>query len=258
MGSEGNNELVVGEDTGGGDEIEWKKVNLMRVFVEGQDPLAKEVDNFTIRRFLRARDLDIEKASAMFLKYLKWRREAIPNGFISYEEAQNELRQEKLYYQGLDKKGRPIAVVFGAKHYSAKRNIDEFKRYVVYVLEKFGASMPRGQEMFVCIADVQGWGYYSNCDIRAYLAALEIMQNYYPERLGKVFIIHVPYIFMKAWKIIYPFIDKNTRKKFVFVEDKDLISTLLEEIDESQLPEIYGGKLPLVPVDAAGSCTTEA
>lgn len=87
---------------------------------------------------------------------------------------------------------------------------------------------------------------------------------------------------MKAWKIIYPFIDKNTRKKvriinigipfviwslrslmisffiqFVFVEDKDLTSTLLEEIDESQLPEIYGGKLPLVPVGADGRCTTE-
>lgn len=46
--------------------------------------------------------------------------------------------------------------------------------------------------------------------------------------------------------------------QFVFVEDKDLKSTLLEEIDESQLPEIYGGKLPLVPVDAAGSCTIEA
>ncbi|RWW75938.1 hypothetical protein BHE74_00015991, partial [Ensete ventricosum] len=88
------------------------------------------------------------------------------------------------------------------------------------------------------------------------------LQNYYPERLGRVFLVHVPYLFMKAWKIIYPFMDKNTRKKviapqipcpfslhfymgkvimFVFVEDKNLRATLLEDIDEKQLPEIYGG-----------------
>ncbi|KAJ6847990.1 CRAL-TRIO domain-containing protein-like [Iris pallida] len=233
----------------GGDESEWKKVALMRVYVEGQDPAAKEVDNFMIRRFLRARDLDIEKASTMFLKYLKWRKEAVPNGFISDEEVQNELDQKKMFLQGYDKQGRPIGVVFGGKHYSAKRQLDEFKRFVVYVLDKMCSRMPSGQEKFIAIADVQGWGY-SNCDIRAYLAALEIMQNYYPERLGKVFLIHVPYLFMKAWKIVYPFIDNNTKKKFVFVDDKNLKSTLLADIDENQLPDIYGGKLKLVPIDA--------
>jgi hypothetical protein len=34
----------------------------------------------------------------------------------------------------------------------------------------------------------------------------------------------------------------------IFVEDKDLRSVLLNEIEEDQLPEIYGGKLPLKPV----------
>ncbi|RRT59177.1 hypothetical protein B296_00030284 [Ensete ventricosum] len=36
-------------------------------------------------------------------------------------------------------------------------------------------SMPGGQEKFVGIVDLQGWGY-SNCDIRGYIAALDIMQ----------------------------------------------------------------------------------
>jgi hypothetical protein len=40
-------------------------------------------------------------------------------------------------------------------------------------------------------------------------------QNYYPERLGKALLIHVPYLFMKAWKMIYPFIDNNTRDKVI-------------------------------------------
>ncbi|GMN45187.1 hypothetical protein TIFTF001_014368 [Ficus carica] len=107
--------------------------------------------------------------------------------------------------------------------------------------------MPRGQEKFVAIADLQGFGY-SNSDTRGFLAAISILQDCYPERLGKVYMVHAPYIFMAVWKIIYPFIDNNTKKKIMFVENESLKSTLLNEIDESQLPVTYGGKLSLVPI----------
>lgn len=217
----------------------------MRSFVEAQDPAAKGVDDFMIRRFLRSRDGNLEKASDMFLKFLKWRRAAAPTGFISEAQIQNELPQRKLIIQGFSKKGSPILIAFPSKHYPAKRVLNELKNLVVYYLDKLCASMPRDQEKLVSIVDFQGWGY-SNCDIRGYLASLDILQNYYPERLGKVFLIHVPSLFMKAWKIIYPFIDKNTRNKFIFVEDKNLKASLLEDIDEDQLPEIYGGKLKLI------------
>lgn len=39
--------------------------------------------------------------------------------------------------------------------------------------------------------------------------------------------------------------------QIAFVEDAKLKSTLLEEIDESQLPETYGGQLPLVPIQVS-------
>ncbi|GAB2280777.1 hypothetical protein Dimus_015402 [Dionaea muscipula] len=109
--------------------------------------------------------------------------------------------------------------------------------------------MPSGQEKFLAIADLQGWGY-SNSDVHAYIASLSILQDYYPERLGKLFIVHAPSIFMAVWKVIYPFIDNNTKKKITFVENKKLRSTLLLDIDESQLPDIYGGKLPLGQEDS--------
>lgn len=37
--------------------------------------------------------------------------------------------------------------------------------------------------------------------------------------------------------------------QIVFVEDKRLKEILLQDIEESQLPEIYGGKLPLMPIE---------
>ncbi|KAE8023792.1 hypothetical protein FH972_009453 [Carpinus fangiana] len=226
-------------------EIEQSKVGIMRALVEAEDPSAKEEDDLMIRRFLRARDQDIERASNLFLKYLSWRRTFVPNGSISTSEITNQLAHNKLFMQGVDKKGRPIVVCFGGRH--KQNNLEEFKRFVVYTLDKICSRMPSGQEKFVCIGDLKGWGY-SSSDIRGYLAALSILQDCYPERLGKLIMVHVPYIFMTAWKVVYPFIDSNTKKKIIFVENKKLRSTLLSDIDESQLPDTYGGQLPLVPI----------
>ena len=81
-----------------------------------------------IRRFLRARDLNVEKASALFLNYLKWRQTFVPNGSISASELPHEIAQNKMFIQGFDKTGRPIAVVLGARHFQTKGGIEEFKR----------------------------------------------------------------------------------------------------------------------------------
>ncbi|KAL8038084.1 hypothetical protein ABFX02_11G080800 [Erythranthe guttata] len=227
------------------EEIELSKIELMKSLLQSQDPSAKDVDDLMMRRFLRARDLDVEKASAMLLKYLKWKKEFVPNGVISPSEIPNDLAHNKLFMQGYDKTGRPIVLVFAERH--KPTTVDEFKRFVTFTLDKICARMPSGHEKFTAIADLQGWGYV-NSDIRGYLAALSIMQDCYPERLGKLFIVHVPYIFMTAWKMVYPFIDKNTKKKIVFVDDKKLQSALLEDIDETQLPDTFGGKMKLVPI----------
>uniref|UniRef100_A0A7N0TM43 CRAL-TRIO domain-containing protein n=1 Tax=Kalanchoe fedtschenkoi TaxID=63787 RepID=A0A7N0TM43_KALFE len=232
----------------GSDEVEKSKIGIMRARVEREDPSAKDVDNLMLRRFLRARELDIDKASNMFLKYLNWRLTFVPNGFISESEITKNIEHNKLFMQGRDKLGRPIFLAYAARHF--RTNVVEFKRYVVYILDKIISRMSSGQEKFIALADVEGWGY-TNSDIRGSLAALSILQDYYPERLGKMFIINAPYIFMTMWKVIYPFIDSKTKKKIVFVEKKTQLSTLLEDIDESQLPEVLGGKLELVPIQEA-------
>ncbi|MBA0552522.1 hypothetical protein Golob_023324 [Gossypium lobatum] len=269
MGSEKMNNSMEIED----ENIENTKISLMRILVEKQDPSSKEVEDGALRRFLRARDLDVEKASNMFLKYLNWKRNFVPNGSISPSEIRHEIQQNKMFLQGWDKKGRPIALLLAARHFQHEGGVDEFKRtyftfqtstnsqnvlvdddfefsltgFIVYLFDKIITRMPPGQEKFIVIGDLKGWGY-ANSDIRAYLAALSLVQDYYPERLEKLFVVHAPYIFMTAWKVVYPFIDPKTRKKMIFVDNKSLKSTLVEEIDESQLPATLGGKLELVPI----------
>lgn len=91
------------------------------------------VDDLMLRRFLRARDLDVEQASAMFLKYLKWRQAFVPNGSISASQVPNQIAQNKMFLQGSDKNGCPISVVFGARHFQDKGGLEEFKRMFLHL-----------------------------------------------------------------------------------------------------------------------------
>uniref|UniRef100_A0A453GDX1 CRAL/TRIO N-terminal domain-containing protein n=1 Tax=Aegilops tauschii subsp. strangulata TaxID=200361 RepID=A0A453GDX1_AEGTS len=115
---------------GGGNagEGEWLKVAELRAMAEAQDPHVKEVDNLTLRRFLRARGHAVGKASAMLLKFVAWRREAVPGGVMLAELVRTELSHEMAYMAGADRAGRPVMLAFPAKHFSATRDMAGFKR----------------------------------------------------------------------------------------------------------------------------------
>ncbi|BBN11156.1 phosphatidylinositol/phosphatidylcholine transfer protein [Marchantia polymorpha subsp. ruderalis] len=229
---------------------EERLVKLMRASVVKLEPELKDVDDATLRRFLRARQKKVDKATKMFVDHFRWRRTFVPLGYIPEEEVQNELDAEKVFLQGNDKAGRPIGLIIAAKHDAYKRNLNEFKRYCVYNFDKCVASMAPGEEKFTIIVDLQGLGY-KNLDPRGWTCIFDFLQGHYPERIRRIFMIHVPYIFYGAWKLVSPFIDKVTRDKIVFVGDKVLLETLLEEIDVDQLPKVYGGRKELVPIQFA-------
>lgn len=48
---------------------------------------------------------------------------------------------------------------------------------------------------------------------------LSILQNHYPERLGKALVINVPYLVNIFFKLITPFIDPITVQKLKFNPD---------------------------------------
>lgn len=134
-----------------------------------------------------------------------------------------------------------------SRHDAFDRDVEEFKRYAVYTFDKAVASTKDEHQQLVVIVDLEGWGYKS-MDIRGYLALLDILQDHYFNHFGKMILIHAPFIFWAAWKIIFPFFNEFTKERVMFIDNKNVKPVLLEEIDEDQLPDIYGGKMPLQPV----------
>lgn len=231
----------------GGHDSETEALNSMKALVLKMDPAAQSISDSDFLRFLRARGFDIGKASKLLVQHLEWRRSFLPLGFVQEEEIMKELERKQIFLQGHDKLGCPIVVLLTSRHLAFERDLEEIKRLFVYTFDKAAASNLHGEGKFLVIGDLAGWGI-KNMDIRGYLAVLDILQNQYPERLRKLFIVHVPYLFWGAWKVVSPLVDKVTREKIVFVEDKHLEETLLNEVEKDRLPSIYGGQHDLIPI----------
>jgi hypothetical protein len=96
----------------------------------------QEEDDFMLRRFLRARDHNIGRASVMLLQYLSWKRDIKPRSYVSDDEVRNEIAKGRIQLHGFDRLGRPMGYLYSARHFPARHDLDDFKRYCAYVLDK--------------------------------------------------------------------------------------------------------------------------
>ncbi|XP_060196435.1 uncharacterized protein LOC132625857 isoform X2 [Lycium barbarum] len=165
----------------------------------------------TLMRFLIARSMDSEKAAKMFCQWKKWRAEMVPRGYIPDSEVSDELASEKVYLQGLTKKGHAVMLVKVNKHFPSKDQV-QFKKFVIHLLDKTIASSFKGREIgnekLVGILDLQSITY-SNVDTRGLITGFQFLQ-------------------------IRIVISEEQKQEFV------------REVGEDVLPEEYGGRAKLV------------
>jgi len=83
------------------------------------------------------------------------------------------------------------------------------------------------------------------------LEAAKIGQDYYPECMGKFYIINAPYLFSGVWAIIKPWLDEVTVQKIQFMSTGHK-EVLLKQIAAENLPAEFGG---LCMCDGLGGCS---
>ncbi|KAH9553198.1 hypothetical protein CY35_09G105900 [Sphagnum magellanicum] len=205
---------------------------------------SEELDDALLMRFIRELSFNIEEAAKAIAKHQEWRASFLPNGYILESEISGELNAKKSYLQGQDRKGHPILLILGCKHVPNKEDFEEFKRFIVYAIEKAIKVAPADGKL-VGIIDLKDYGF-KNLDSRGFIAGFDILQSHYPQRVEKLFMVNVPLIFNGLWKVVSPFIKDAVREKIVFVDNKKLQETLLADIDADQLPSDYGGSGELI------------
>ncbi|KAG0056312.1 cytosolic factor, phosphatidylinositol/phosphatidylcholine transfer protein [Gryganskiella cystojenkinii] len=93
------------------------------------------------------------------------------------------------------------------------------------------------------IFDCTGMGFHQlHMDGLNMLRSLTDMdQKAYPERLGKLFIVNSPYVFVKVYSMIKKWLDPGVIEK-IHILGKDFKSILLDHIEPENLPEFLGGE----------------
>ncbi|KAK8363082.1 hypothetical protein V6Z11_A03G142400 [Gossypium hirsutum] len=216
----------------------------MRKSVEKLGFSTEKYGDPTLMRFLIARSMDTDKASKMFVQWLKWRSSLVPNGCVVESEVPDQLEARKIFLQGLSKTGYPVMIVQACKHYPPKDHL-QFKKFVVYLLDKTIASAIKGREIgnekLIGVLDFQNITY-RNVDARGLITGFQFLQAYFPERLAKCYIVHMPRFFVSVWRMVSRFIEKSTLEKIVIVTNDDEKKIFIEDIGEEALPVEYGGK----------------
>lgn len=92
------------------------------------------------------------------------------------------------------------------------------------------------------IMDLKGVGLWSANSVYGYVSQASAMsQNYYPERLGRLYLINAPWGFSTVFSVIKGFLDPVTVKK-IHVLGSTYQKELLDQVPAENLPVIFGGK----------------
>jgi hypothetical protein len=99
------------------------------------------------------------------------------------------------------------------------------------------------------ILDLKGVGIAKATSVYGYLGAVStISQNYYPERLGKLYVINAPWGFAGVFSIVKKFLDPVTVSK-IHVLGSGYEKELLKQVPAENLPKAFGGQC-----DCPGGC----
>jgi len=91
------------------------------------------------------------------------------------------------------------------------------------------------------VMDMKGVGVTSIPSVYGYVRqASEISQNYYPERLGKLYIINAPWGFSSVFSVVKGFLDPVTVSK-IHVLGSGYQKELLAQVPAENLPKEFGG-----------------
>lgn len=134
-------------------------------------------------RYLRATKWSVADAETRLLSTLSWRREYGVNTKLTAEHISIENETGKQLITGYDKDGRPCLYMFPDKQNTEKS--DRQVEHLVFMLERLVDLMIPGQETVTLLINFAETKNGQGATFAQARQVLYILQNHYPERLGR-------------------------------------------------------------------------
>ncbi|KAL4372581.1 hypothetical protein AHAS_Ahas06G0280100 [Arachis hypogaea] len=194
------------------------------------------------KRYLEARNWNVDKSKKMLEDTLNWRSTYKPEE-IRWHEVAVEGETGKLYRANFhDRQGRTVLILRPGMQNT--KSMENQMKHLVYLLENAMLNLPPGQEQMAWLIDFTGWSLTNSVPVKLARDTINTLQNHYPERLAIAFLYNPPRIFEAFWKIVKYFLDTKTfeKVKFVYPKNKDSVELMKSYFDDENLPKELGGK----------------
>ncbi|ODV78368.1 phosphatidylinositol transfer protein [Suhomyces tanzawaensis NRRL Y-17324] len=179
-------------------------------------------------RYLRATKWKVNDAITRITDSIVWRRtfgvvnvpgHTDPKKLVTPELVEPENLTGKHLIVGYDNDNRPCLYLRNGYQNTAA-SIKQVQ-FLVFMLERVIQFMPPGQDTLALLIDFKAAPAHLNLSSRFPSLSiskhvLHILQNHYPERLGRGLFTNIPWIGYTFFKVVGPFIDPYTRLKTIY------------------------------------------
>ncbi|PCH34555.1 CRAL/TRIO domain-containing protein [Wolfiporia cocos MD-104 SS10] len=219
-------------------------------------------DDFTLLRFLRARQFDVKAATTMWANCLQWRKTVQGVGIdelykqmdpYDFPERREVFEYWPMWFHKTDKAGRPLSI----QHYGGVNmpelykliTPERFMQYIIVTAESIpreilpAASRAAGRQVEgqYLVVDLKGFSLGQFWQMKNVVReSFQIMQDYFPELMYKFIIINAPVSFTYIWSFVKLWLAKETLAK-IDILGADYQNVLLKDIDRENLPVVLGG-----------------
>jgi hypothetical protein len=241
-------------------EEQTKTLEAFKSHVRSLGCLETQYDDLYLIRFLRARKFELKETITMWNNFIKWRKDNNIDDYRNFIYGEiDEVKQ--CYPHGFfrtDKQGRPIYIerlgLLKLQQLFKCTSEDRLIKYIATNLERLiNDILPtcaklngKKEEQLLVIIDLKG-GATKVMTKQVYdlvKTVSTLIQDNYPEILGKMFIVNAPLLWSGNWAMIKPGVDERTRAKITTLAGQ-FESQLLDAVDAENLPDFLGGKCPV-------------
>ncbi|KAJ3296433.1 cytosolic factor, phosphatidylinositol/phosphatidylcholine transfer protein [Rhizoclosmatium sp. JEL0117] len=207
-------------------------------------------------RFLRARKFELVASKKMWIDSENWRASFGTDTIIEtfdFPEHVAALKYYPRFYHKTDKVGRPIYIEqLGAlklaelmsvstEQRMQRNHVHEYERLIKYRMVACAIKSGRHIEQSLVILDLKGIQLSTFSQVYGIVKSVSsIAQDYYPEMLGKMFVINAPMLFTGVWSLVKPMLDEATVQK-INILGSSYKEALLTCIESDNLPRFLGG-----------------
>ena len=200
-----------------------------------EERVLNSLSDETIARFLIARNGNTEKARALLVEHLAWRKVKLP---LYKNSCITEFVKGKVYLHGFDREGHPLVVYRAKLQIPSDRNVEEMLNMCYWWAEKVISVLPPDKSKATILIDRIDAGM-QNSDVEFVRAMASVFQNNYPERLYRAVVYPSGLVFYTVWNIIKWFLDPVTQHK---VQPVLTLAGVTEFIDPQYIPVHMGGE----------------